>query len=40
MALEHIHACDEAVFWTGEQILDWYAAAHPERNLAFVQSTG
>jgi hypothetical protein len=23
-ALEHIHRCQEAVIWTGEQILDWY----------------
>jgi allantoinase len=39
MTLEHIRSCDEAVFWTGEQILDWYAAARPEQNPEIAQST-
>jgi peptidoglycan/xylan/chitin deacetylase (PgdA/CDA1 family) len=26
-ALEHIHSRPEVVFWTGEQILDWYLSA-------------
>jgi peptidoglycan/xylan/chitin deacetylase (PgdA/CDA1 family) len=38
MTLEHIRACHEAVFWTGEQILDWYTATHPEQNPEIAQS--
>jgi hypothetical protein len=26
-ALEHIHARPGVVFWTGEQILEWYLGA-------------
>ena len=40
MALEHIRAHDEAVFLTGEQILDWYAAARPEQDTKVAQSVG
>ena len=40
MALEHIRAHDEAVFLTGEQILDWYAAARPEQDAKVAQSIG
>ncbi|HLU58197.1 MAG TPA: polysaccharide deacetylase family protein [Pseudonocardia sp.] len=34
LALEHIRGHDEAVFLTGEQILDWYTAARPDRHPA------
>jgi hypothetical protein len=40
MALEHIRAHDEAVFLTGEQILDWYAAARPEQDAEVAQTVG
>jgi hypothetical protein len=26
-ALEHLHSRPEVVFWTGEQILDWFLGA-------------
>jgi len=37
-ALEHIHSRPDVVFWTGEQILDWYvgAAARGEANASAV----
>ena len=30
-ALEHIHARPGVVFWTGEQILDWYLGTEDRR---------
>ena len=30
-ALEHIHSRPGVVFWTGEQILDWYLGAQVSR---------
>ncbi len=29
--VEHIQTCQDAVLWTGEQILDWYYTARPKR---------
>ena len=36
-AIEHIRAAGSAVFWTGEQILDWYTAERAR--LGLVSST-
>jgi hypothetical protein len=29
-ALEHIRRHDDVVFWTGEQIYDWYLSQRPD----------